>query len=74
MKDLPTTSDEWYQLGYDDQEWGYPLLDHVWKKKSLFNWKPKYPIKFQEDYRRGQIQCWKDGRARDNSKPWFYEE
>lgn len=63
---------KWYQMGYDDQCWGYPLLDHVWKKKSLFNWKPKYPIEYQSIYRKGQIDAYEAGHARDC--PWFHPD
>jgi hypothetical protein len=70
--ELPKTKGEWYQLGFDEQEWGYPLLDHVWKKRTIFNWYPKYPQKFQQSYRDGQVDSWINGRAKD--KPWFYEE
>ena len=58
----------WEQKGYDDQDWGYPLLDHVWKKKTMFNWNPKYPKKYQESYRMGQWRAHEEGVA---SKPWF---
>lgn len=58
----------WYERGYNDQQWGYPLLDHVWEKRTWFRRNPKYPKKYQEIYREGQVAAWNDG-ARD--KPWF---
>lgn len=51
---------KWYDRGYTEQCWGYPLLDHAWGSSE--------PKKFQEVYREGQIKAWKDGEA---SKPWF---
>jgi hypothetical protein len=61
---------EWYDLGYEEQCWRYPLLDHVWGDKKYFWQKAKYPKKFQKYYRQGQIQAYLDGKA---EKPWFYD-
>ena len=61
---------EWYYLGYEEQCWRYPLLDHVWGNKKYFWQKAKYPKKFQKYYREGQIQAYLDGKA---EKPWFYD-
>lgn len=51
----------YFKKGYEDQSWGYPLLDHVWGTK-------KYPKIYQEDYRKGQIDAYKNNNA---EKPWF---
>ena len=69
--ELPKTTDEWYQLGFDEQEWGYPLLDHVWKKRTIFNWYPKYPKKYQNAYRLGQWRAYEEGKSSRGEKPYF---
>ena len=55
---------EYFDKGYNDQCWRYPLLDHVWGSK-------KYPKKYQEFYRAGQVKAYEDSKA---EKPWFYNE
>ena len=62
---------KWYRKGYDAQCWGYPLSDHVWKKKTLFRWNPEYPIEYKGTYRKGQIDAWEAGKARNC--PYFYK-
>jgi len=52
---------EWYEKGYNDQEWGYPLLDHVWKKKTWFRRNTKYPLEYKKFYREGQLDAWNNG-------------
>ena len=27
--------EEWFEIGYNDQCWGYPALDHVWGTKNF---------------------------------------
>lgn len=61
---------DWYDKGYRDQCSRYPLLDHVWGSKKYFWQKSEYPKKYQEAYRRGQVQAYLDGKA---ECPWFYE-
>ena len=61
---MNTVQKSWYDRGYIEQEWGYPLLDHAW---SINPWS-KYPKKYQKYYKRGQIQAFIDGNAK---KPWF---
>lgn len=61
----------WYELGYEHQCWGYPILDHAWGNKKYFWQKAKYPKKYQKYYRLGQIHAFEQGKA---EKPWFYDE
>ena len=58
----------YFSLGYNDQCYGYPLLDHVWGYKKYFWQKTKYPKKYQQIYRNGQIQAYIDKKT---EKPWF---
>ena len=53
----------WYNRGYDEQKWSYPLLYHVWGRFSF-----KYPKKYQKYYRQGQIEAYRQGAE----KPWFF--
>jgi len=53
---------KWFDKGYQEQEWGYPLLDHSWGNFAN-------PKRFQAIYRAGQVQAFIDGKAK---KPWFY--
>ena len=59
----------YFDKGYDDQCWGYPILDHAWGYKKYFWNKAKYPKKYQKFYRLGQVQSYLDGQA---NCPWFY--
>ena len=54
---------EFFDKGYNDQCWGYPLLDHAWEGNS-------HPKEYQESYRKGQIKAYQDGKA---ECPWFYK-
>jgi hypothetical protein len=52
---------KWFDIGYNDQCWGYPALDHVWGTKN-------FPLDKKDSYRKGQEQAYRDGKA---AKPWF---
>jgi len=56
--------EKYFDKGFNDQCWGYPLLDHAWESKEN-------PKKYQEFYRAGQAKAYEDGKA---GKPWFYNE
>jgi hypothetical protein len=58
-----------YNKGYKDQEWGYPILDWVWNDTSNTD----YPKMYQKYYRAGQVRCYKDGESHKGEKPWFIE-
>mgnify|MGYP003675703204 CR=1 FL=1 len=62
---------KWRDLGYEDMCWGYPLLDHVWKKKTIFRWNPKYPMEYKEAYRKGNVDAYTRGHTKE--KPWHYD-
>jgi hypothetical protein len=61
---------QFYNKGYGDQEWGYPILDWVWDDPK----NTEYPKKYQRYYRAGQIYCYKSGESFKNEKPWFMIE
>lgn len=53
----------WFEKGYDEQCWGYPLLDHVWSRFG------EYPKKFKQFYQNGQTKAYEDTKA---ECPWFH--
>lgn len=55
---------EYFDKGYADSEWGYPLLDHVWEEDIE-------PKRYQESYRAGQVKAYEDGKS---PAPWFHKD
>lgn len=53
----------WVDRGFEEQCWGYPILDWVWNENK------DYPKKYQPFYRIGQIQAHKINGV---ERPWFY--
>ena len=58
---------KWYTKGYNDQCWGYPLLDHAWE----WGLDKKHPKIYQKYYRMGQSKAYEDGKA---ECPWFHPD
>ena len=64
----------WYNLGYTEQIWGYPLKDHVWGSKKYIWSKSKHPKKYQQYYKEGQLKAFTDGKAIEPSWHSHYKK
>jgi hypothetical protein len=56
---------KWFEKGYDEACWGYPVLDFVWGGNI------DYPKEYQQLYRNGQIKSYEDGKS---ERPWFHRD